>query len=124
MAALMGQKIVVIGGSSGIGLGVAAAALKSGAHVLIVGRSPAKLQAAERTLGADRRVRSLAVDMTKEAEVARMFDEVGTFDHLVSTAGTPPPGDPIDHTDKMSCGASSTTSWLAPSCSRNMQCEP
>ncbi len=99
MATLMGKKIIIIGGSSGIGLGVAAAALKSGADVLIIGRSPEKLQAAERTLGADRRVRNLAVDMTKEAEVARMFDEVGAFDHLVSTAGTPPPGDPIDRTD-------------------------
>jgi NAD(P)-dependent dehydrogenase (short-subunit alcohol dehydrogenase family) len=99
MAAPIGKKIVIIGGSSGVGLGVAAAALKAGADVLIVGRSPEKVQAAQRTLGADRSVRSLAVDMTKEAEVARMFDEVGAFDHLVSTAGTPPPGDPIDRTD-------------------------
>jgi NAD(P)-dependent dehydrogenase (short-subunit alcohol dehydrogenase family) len=99
MAALVGKKIIIIGGSSGIGLGVAAAALKSGADVVIAGRSSEKLQAAERTLGADRSVRGLAVDMTKEAEVARMFDEIGAFDHLVSTAGTPPPSDPIDRTD-------------------------
>jgi NAD(P)-dependent dehydrogenase (short-subunit alcohol dehydrogenase family) len=95
----MGKKVVIVGGSSGIGLGVAAAALESSADVVIVGRSPEKLQAAERTLGADRRVSSLAVDMTKEAEVARMFDAVGAFDHLVSTAGILPPGDPIDRTD-------------------------
>jgi NAD(P)-dependent dehydrogenase (short-subunit alcohol dehydrogenase family) len=99
MATLAGKRIVVIGGSSGIGLGVAASALKSGAELVIVGRSAEKLQAAERTLGADRRVRTLAADMTKEADVARLFDEVGAFDHLVSTAGTPPPGDPIDRTD-------------------------
>jgi NAD(P)-dependent dehydrogenase (short-subunit alcohol dehydrogenase family) len=99
MTALAGKKIVVIGGSSGIGLGVAAAALENSADVVIVGRSSEKLQAAERTLGAGPRVKSLAVDMTKEAEVARMFDEVGAFDHLVATAGTPPPGDPIDRTD-------------------------
>lgn len=37
--------------------------------------------------------------MTNEADVARLFDEVGAFDHLVSTAGTPPPGDPIAETD-------------------------
>jgi len=99
MAALMGKKIIIVGGGSGIGLGVAAAALEKGAHVLIAGRSPEKLKAAQRTLGADRSVRSLSVDMTKEAEVARMFDEVGAFDHLVSTAGTLPPGDPIDRID-------------------------
>ena len=99
MATLMGKKIVVVGGSSGIGLGVAAAARENGADVVIVGRSPEKLQAAERILGANRHVRSLAADMTKEAEVARMFDEVGAFDHLVSTAGTPPPNYPIDSAD-------------------------
>ncbi len=99
MTALTGMKIVVVGGSSGIGLGVAAAALKSGADVVIVGRSPEKLQGAERTLAAGGRVRSRAVDMTKEAEVAGMFDEIGAFDHLVSTAGTPPPNDPVDRTD-------------------------
>jgi NAD(P)-dependent dehydrogenase (short-subunit alcohol dehydrogenase family) len=99
MSMLVGKTVVVIGGSSGIGLGVAAAALESSAEVVIVGRSSDKLQAAERRLGAERRVRSLAVDMTSEADVARLFDQVGVFDHLVSTAGTPPPNDPIDSTD-------------------------
>ena len=99
MTTLNGKKIVIIGGSSGIGLGVAVAALESNADVVIVGRSPEKLRAAERSLGSDRRVKSLAVDMTQEAEVARLFDEVGAFDHLVSTAGTPPPNDPIASTD-------------------------
>lgn len=95
---LKGAKLVVVGGSSGIGLGVAAVALDRGAEVTIVGRSPNKLQAALRSLGADR-ARSLAADMTEEADVARLFEEVGAFDHLVSTAGTLPPGDPIAHTD-------------------------
>jgi len=99
MATLMGKKVVVVGGSSGIGLGVAASALKNGAGLVIVGRSREKLQAAERTLATSSRVRILAADMTQEAEIARLFDEVGAFDHLVSTAGTPPPGDPIDRTD-------------------------
>lgn len=99
MAALMGKRIVIVGGSSGIGLGVAAAALERKADVVIVSRSREKLQAAGRTLGADRRVKTLAADMTKEPEVARLFDDVGAFDHLVSTAGTHPPNDPIERTD-------------------------
>lgn len=37
--------------------------------------------------------------MTNEAEVSRLFGEIGLFDHLVSTAGTPPPNYPIDETD-------------------------
>ncbi len=99
MASLTGKKVVIVGGSSGIGLGVAAAALKSGADVVIVGRSREKLQGAERKLGTGSNVRTLAADMTNEAEVAGMFDEVGAFDHLVSTAGSPPPNDPIGSTD-------------------------
>lgn len=99
MASLEGKKIVVVGGSSGVGLGVAAAAVERGADVVIVGRSPEKLQSARQAFGADRPVRSVAADMAKEADVSRLFDEVDAFDHLVSTAGTPPPGDAIGRTD-------------------------
>jgi NAD(P)-dependent dehydrogenase (short-subunit alcohol dehydrogenase family) len=99
MNTLAGQKVVIVGGSSGIGLGVAAAALEHDAEIVIAGRSPEKLQAAARSLGADRRVRTLTVDMSNETDVARMFDEAGAFDHLVATAGTPPPNDAIDRTD-------------------------
>lgn len=100
MATLVGKKVVIIGGSSGIGLGVAASALERGAEVVIVGRSASKLQTARTALAsADRRVRSLSADMTQEAEVARLFEHVGPFEHLVSTAGAAPPGDPIERTD-------------------------
>jgi NAD(P)-dependent dehydrogenase (short-subunit alcohol dehydrogenase family) len=99
MRTLAGRKIVIVGGSSGIGLGVATAALELDADVVIVGRSLEKLRAAERVLGANRRVRAHAVDVTDESAVAQMFEEVGEFDHLVSTAGTAPPADPIGRTD-------------------------
>ncbi|PRH85538.1 short chain dehydrogenase [Labrys okinawensis] len=99
MVGLAGQKIIVVGGSSGIGLGVAKASLESGAEVVIVGRSPDKLRAAEQSLDAGPQVRSVVADMTEEADLARLFSEAGAFDHLVSTAGTPPPGDPIERTD-------------------------
>lgn len=80
MTSLVDKKVIVVGGSSGIGLGVAEAALNRGATVVIVGRSLEKLQAAERTLNAGR-VTGLAADMTDEADVARLFEEVGPFDH-------------------------------------------
>src|SRR5688500_19192916 len=99
MASLVGSKVVVVGGSSGIGLGVAAAALRKGAELVIVGRSPKKLEAAANRLSTPGRVETMAADMTQEDEVARLFDQVGTFDHLVSTAGASPPGDPIDRTE-------------------------
>lgn len=97
MASLRGEKIVVVGGSSGIGLGVAKAALEDGAEVVIVGRSADRLRAAQKALGG--RAKSIAADMTDEAEIARLFDDVGAFDHLASTAGTPPPNYPIGDAD-------------------------
>lgn len=99
MAQLMGSKIVVVGGSSGIGLGVAAAALQRGAELVLVGRSQEKLLKAQQALGGNGRVKTVTADMTREAEIAAAFAGIGTFDHLVSTAGTPPPGDPIGETD-------------------------
>ena len=99
MASLVGKKIIVVGGSSGIGLGVAQAALENGANVAIAGRSPEKLQAAEATLKAGNRLTSVVADMTNEAEAARMFDAVGAFDHLAATAGILPADDPIGSTD-------------------------
>ncbi|UCI07072.1 SDR family oxidoreductase [Mesorhizobium sp. B1-1-8] len=99
MATLKGKKIIVVGGSSGIGLGVAAAALESGAEVVIVGRSAEKLTAAEKALAGAGLVKSIAADMTNEADVFRLFDDAGAFDHLVATAGTPPPNYPVGETD-------------------------
>ncbi len=99
MTSLVDKKVIVVGGSSGIGLGVAAAALGRGAQVVIVGRSQEKLQAAQRGLDGGDRLTTIAADAANEADVARLFAEVGAFDHLVSTAGTPPPGDPIGDTD-------------------------
>lgn len=99
MAPLMGRKVVIVGGSAGIGLGVASAAVKAGAQVIIVGRTMERLNAARETLAAEDRVTALAADMTQEREIARLFDAVGAFDHLVSTAGSPPPGEPIDQTE-------------------------
>jgi NAD(P)-dependent dehydrogenase (short-subunit alcohol dehydrogenase family) len=77
------SKIIVVGGTSGIGRAVALAALERGAAVTVVGRSPEKL-AAMAAAG----VRTIAADVAQEADVARLFDEVGTFDHLVTTAVT------------------------------------
>ncbi|CDX22442.1 Short-chain dehydrogenase/reductase SDR [Mesorhizobium plurifarium] len=99
MTSLNGKKIIVVGGSSGIGFGVAAAALESGAEVVIAGRSADKLKAATKRLAGAGRVTAIAADMANEADVARLFGAIGAFDHLVATAGTPPPNDPIGETD-------------------------
>ncbi|WP_434710187.1 SDR family oxidoreductase [Rhizobium sp. YTUHZ045] len=99
MTSLKGQTIIIFGGSSGIGFGVAAATLERGANVVIAGRSPEKLQAAEERLGRPRGLRSFAADLERESDLSRLFEEFGEFDHLVTTAGTPPPGAPIGAVD-------------------------
>ncbi|QRN95242.1 SDR family oxidoreductase [Archangium violaceum] len=83
---LENQHVVVIGGSSGIGLGVAEACLKGGASLTLVGRSPQKLAEAAARLGATHRVRTFAADVTEEAQVRRLFEEHPPAHHVVVTA--------------------------------------
>jgi NAD(P)-dependent dehydrogenase (short-subunit alcohol dehydrogenase family) len=92
-------KIVVVGGSSGIGRGVAIAALEKGAEVVIVGRSQGKLADTRAALGEISQLTTIAADVTREEEVARMFADIGAFDHLVVTRGIPPIGAPVAELD-------------------------
>jgi len=78
---LKGQTVVVIGGSSGMGLAVAEKSIQSGARVVIASRSRDKLQAAAGRIGGD--VHWQVVDTTDEASVADLFERLGAVDHLV-----------------------------------------
>ncbi|MGH6966427.1 MAG: SDR family oxidoreductase [Phenylobacterium sp.] len=82
---LKGKTVVIIGGSIGIGLAVGKGAQAEGAKVILASSTPAKLEGAVAELGGAGR--GIVVDVTDEAAVARFFDEVGAFDHLVYTAG-------------------------------------
>jgi NAD(P)-dependent dehydrogenase (short-subunit alcohol dehydrogenase family) len=79
------QTIVVIGGSSGIGLAVAEQAVKEGARVVIASSNPDRVQKAADSIGKQAEGRSL--DLGEETAVQQFFDGVGPFDHLVITAG-------------------------------------
>ncbi len=81
---LNGKRVVVLGGTSGIGLGVAEAASRAGAQVVVASSQKTKVQAALAQIpGAE----GHAVDLTDEAAVRGFFAQVGAFDHLVFTAG-------------------------------------
>jgi NAD(P)-dependent dehydrogenase (short-subunit alcohol dehydrogenase family) len=88
--------IVVIGGSSGIGLAVARRSLDDGATVVIAGRSQQRLDAAradlDRTGPPAGRLSAHPVDIGDPAQVTRLFDRVGTLSHLVVTAADLPYG--------------------------------
>jgi NAD(P)-dependent dehydrogenase (short-subunit alcohol dehydrogenase family) len=86
MGTLEGQRIVVVGASSGIGLATAKAAAARKAHVIMVSRSIEKLAAAARTVTGS--VETRAVDMLDEAAITSTFASIGRVDHLVLTAAS------------------------------------
>jgi NAD(P)-dependent dehydrogenase (short-subunit alcohol dehydrogenase family) len=79
---LAGKKVVVVGGSSGIGLSTAELAVREGAEVIIASRNAEKLNAVAGTLGA----RAIAADVTRDESVEALFRACGPVDHVVVTA--------------------------------------
>jgi NAD(P)-dependent dehydrogenase (short-subunit alcohol dehydrogenase family) len=82
------ERVVILGGTSGIGLATADLLLDRGYEVVIAGRSEERLAQALKTLDtkqADRPVTGKAVDATDGEQLAAFFAEVGGFDHLVVT---------------------------------------
>jgi NAD(P)-dependent dehydrogenase (short-subunit alcohol dehydrogenase family) len=80
---LEGRRVLVIGGSSGIGFAVAKAALEDGARVTVASSGAEKLRAAVDRLGGGEGVR---LDVTQEAAVQAFFAAAGGFDHIAFTA--------------------------------------
>jgi NAD(P)-dependent dehydrogenase (short-subunit alcohol dehydrogenase family) len=77
---------MVIGGSSGIGLGIVRACLRQRAQVTMVGRSPERLHTARDELRADGAPLTMVADVGVEADVARLLGGLGRVDHVVMTA--------------------------------------
>lgn len=81
---LIGKNVVVIGGTSGIGLATAQAAKDVGAHVVIAGRDKEKLELALAGLGAEARGETL--DASDRTALEAFFVRTGQIDHLVVAA--------------------------------------
>lgn len=78
------ERILVVGGSSGIGFAVAEAALAGGASVTIASTCPDRLAAAASRLDGAETAR---LDIADEGAVQAFFAACGGYDHIVSTAG-------------------------------------
>ena len=77
-----GKKIVVIGGSSGMGLATAKAAAAEGARVIIASRSEEKLRQAKAQVQGS--VEGFTLNVMEEGSVKAFFEKVGEFDHLTT----------------------------------------
>ncbi|MER5750341.1 SDR family oxidoreductase [Streptomyces sp. NPDC002088] len=92
--ALLGQTLVVIGGSAGIGLATARYARAEGATVILTGRDPERLRTAATEVEA---LSTAAFDANDPAQLQRFFQELPRpIDHVMVTAGHPSYGRLLD----------------------------
>nr|WP_202334501.1 SDR family oxidoreductase [Mesorhizobium sp. L-8-3] len=80
------EHVVIVGGSSGMGLALAGRLLTSGVVVTIVGRSSERLSQAREKLGKVSSLQTATADATREDQVEQLFRSVGNLHHIVSTA--------------------------------------
>src|SRR5687768_5784149 len=79
----MGQRMLVVGGTSGIGLATARIAAELGADITVASRSADKVEAAVRAIGGSAAGRQ--IDVTSDESVQAFFADGATWDHVVVT---------------------------------------
>src|SRR3954453_2261195 len=89
---LDGKQLLIIGGSSGIGMETARLALAEGAFVTVAGRSEERLRKAAQNLASDR-MRSVVADLSDESSIRSLFAKEARIDHIFVPAGELRPGD-------------------------------
>jgi NAD(P)-dependent dehydrogenase (short-subunit alcohol dehydrogenase family) len=94
---LTGKRVIILGGSSGLGFATAKAAAAEGANVVIVSSNQARIDTALE--GLPQGSKGYAVDLSKEQSIKNFFNQAGSFDHLVYTAGENISMSMVDDTD-------------------------
>jgi NAD(P)-dependent dehydrogenase (short-subunit alcohol dehydrogenase family) len=84
-SSLQNKSVIILGGSSGIGLAVAEQAASQGARIAIASSNAGRVQKAVESFGGN--AQGHTVDLLDEKAVETFFAKLGAFDHLVFTAG-------------------------------------
>jgi NAD(P)-dependent dehydrogenase (short-subunit alcohol dehydrogenase family) len=92
-----GHRVVILGGTSGLGYALAELAIGRGATVVVASRRQVAVDKAVAELGPG--ASGLTIDVTDEAAVQGFFTAVGPFDHLVYSAAEPLMNGPLAEVD-------------------------
>jgi NAD(P)-dependent dehydrogenase (short-subunit alcohol dehydrogenase family) len=84
---LKDKRIVILGGSSGLGFATAKAAADEGALVVIASNSQVQIQQAQEKLPSS--AEGHVINLLDESSIKSCFEKIGAYDHLVYTAGDP-----------------------------------
>ncbi|MDB5128397.1 SDR family oxidoreductase [Mucilaginibacter sp.] len=82
---LAGKRVIILGGSAGLGLATAKLAAAESADIVIVSSNQQRINKALEEL--PQGSTGFAVDLSREDNIKNFFDNAGSFDHLVYTAG-------------------------------------
>jgi NAD(P)-dependent dehydrogenase (short-subunit alcohol dehydrogenase family) len=82
---LEGKRVLILGGTSGIGLAVAEAAKAEGSDVVVVSSKQSRVDSALTLLGGG--AEGYVANLSDEKTIEALFGKMGPFDHLVYTAG-------------------------------------
>ena len=104
-----GQRVIITGGSSGIGLATARAVVTRGGSVVLTGRDRQKLINSASEFGSSAETHVL--DVTDESAVAAFFEQIGLFDHLITAAAGTARGKVIELDTKIARGLFESKYW-------------
>ena len=108
---LGGRRVLILGGTSGMGLATAQAVREAGADVAIVGRDPEKAEAARRAVG--KGTVCGVLDARDTGALAAFVDSLDAVDHVVSFTGNQPAAPVAEADHEMFTSAFDARVWAA-----------
>jgi len=104
------ERVLILGGSSNMGLATARLVAKKGYQVVIAGRNDEKLKAAQ--LSVKEHLETYQIDLTKDDETAKMFEDLHPLTHIVVTVSAPGSASSIFETDVTQAKSAYERFWI------------